>query len=128
MSNPTCPRCGATAHLSGAQFCWLCGAPLTGSQSELPKWQRPAPAKYHHVVMSRRAMSCPECGYPMAWGFRRVCRRCGAELVMVPSILHPSHMRVFVRGPRAAFYTLAGELLWLCVGLGVLALIGAALK
>jgi hypothetical protein len=64
----------------------------------------------------------------MAWGFRRVCRRCGAELVMVPSILHPSHMRVFVRGPRAAFYTLAGELLWLCVGLGVLALIGAALK
>ena len=43
MSNPTCPRCGATAHLSGAQFCGRCGAPLTGSQAEVRDSQPQAP-------------------------------------------------------------------------------------
>jgi len=125
---PICPRCGATAHLRGARFCGQCGAALNQSTADLPVWQKPAPAKYHHIVMSRRAMSCPECGYPMMWGFKKVCRQCGAQLVMVPSILHPYHMRVFVRGPSAALYTLAGELLWLAAGLAVLAAIGNALK
>jgi predicted amidophosphoribosyltransferase len=122
-----CPRCGAAAHLAGARFCGQCGASLTEAKPELPHWQRPAPPKYDHVAMSRWALSCPECGEPMRFGFRHVCRRCGAELVMVPRILHPSHVRVFVRGPRAAFYELAKELFWLLIGLGILALIGAAL-
>ena len=125
---PTCPRCGATALFPNARFCGHCGASLTAPKSALPAWQQPAPAKYDHVAMSRRAMSCPECGYPMTWGFKRVCRQCGAHLVMVPRILHPNHVRVYVAGPRAAIYGLAGELFWLAVILGAMALIGNALK
>lgn len=125
---PTCVRCGASALFPNARFCGHCGVPLGAGQSELPQWQRPAPAKYHHVVMSRIALSCPECGAPMRFGFRKVCRQCGARLVMVPRILHPNHYRVFVGGPSAALYALAGELFWFGVVLGVLALVGGALK
>ena len=74
--------------------------------------------------MSRMALSCPECGAPMRFGFRKVCRQCGARLVMVPRLLHPNHMRVFVAGPRAALYELGVDLFWLAVVLGVLAFLG----
>jgi len=77
--------------------------------------------------MSRMALSCPECGEPIRFGFRKVCRRCGAELVMVPRLLHPYHMRVYVKGPRAALAELAVEATWLVIGLAVLALIGRSL-
>lgn len=70
----TCPRCGAQAHLPGARFCGHRGASLTGAESDLPQWQRPAPAKYDHVVMSRIAPSCPECGAPMRPGEGEVTR------------------------------------------------------
>ena len=62
--------------------------------------------------MSRMALRCPECGEPMRFGFRKVCRRCGAKLVMVPRLFHLSHVRVFVAGPRAALTALvrAGKL------------------
>jgi hypothetical protein len=46
--------------------------------SEMPEWQRPVAAKYSHVAMSL-ALSCPECGEPMRFGFRKVCRRCGRK-------------------------------------------------
>ncbi|MFI5351352.1 MAG: zinc ribbon domain-containing protein [Candidatus Binatales bacterium] len=127
-SFPTCPRCGAVAHLPGARFCGQCGASLTDASTDLPEWQRPAPAKYEHVVMSRLALSCPECGYAMRFGFRRVCRRCGAKLVMVPRLLHPNHYRVYVCGPRAALAGLTVELFWFAAVIGALALIGGALK
>ncbi len=127
-SFPTCPRCGGIAHLSGARFCGHCGASLTDAKPELPAWQQPAPAKYHHVVMSRIALSCPECGQPMRFGFRRVCRRCGARLMMVPRLLHPYHVRVFVKGPRAALYELGVDLFWLAVVIVALNLTGNALK
>ena len=127
-SFPTCSRCGVTAHLPGARFCGQCGASLAGAESDLPRWQRPAPAMYHHVVMSRWALSCPECGQTMRFGFRRVCRRCGAQLVMVPRLLHPYHVRVFVKGPRAALYELGVDLFWLAVVIGAVNLIGNALK
>ena len=125
---PACPRCGAAALFPNARFCGHCGAPLTAGQSGLPDWQRPAPAKYHHVVMNRRALSCPECGYPMQWGFKKICRQCGARLVMDPRLLHPNHMRVYVAGPRAALADLAVEGSALIISLGMLALIGALLK
>ncbi len=124
---PTCPRCGAQQHHAGARFCSLCGASLTVAAPEMPAWQRPAPSNYSHIAMSRMALSCPECGEPMRFGFRKVCRRCGAELVMVPRVLHPYHMRVYVKGPRAALAELAVEATWLVIGLTVLALIGKAL-
>ena len=72
---PQCPRCGATAHLPGARFCGHCGASLEDGARELPAWQRPANARYSHVSMARIALSCPECGEPMRFGFRHVCRR-----------------------------------------------------
>jgi|GEM_PF-613060 predicted amidophosphoribosyltransferase len=125
---PSCARCGAGAHLPGARFCGHCGAPLTGAESDLPKWQRPAPAKYSHVVMSRRALSCPECGYPVSLGFKHVCRQCGARLVMVPRLFHPNHVRVYVAGPRAALADLAVEASGWLIILAVMALIGALLK
>ena len=125
---PNCTHCGASALFPNARFCGHCGAPLGGGQSDLPQWQRPAPAKYHHVVISRIALSCPECGTPMRFGFRRVCRTCGAQLVMVPRLFHPYHMRVFVKGPSAALYELGVDLFWLAVVLGVFALIGNAHK
>lgn len=64
----------------------------------------------------------------MRFGFRRVCRRCGARLVMVPRLLHPNHFRVYVRGARAALAELTVELFWLIVELSMLAVIGNALK
>ena len=124
---PNCTHCGASALFPNARFCGHCGAPLGGGQSDLPQWQRPAPAKYHHVVISRIALSCPECGTPMRFGFRRVCRTCGAQLVMVPRLFHPYHMRVFVKGPSAALTSLE-SIVWLAVVLGVFALIGNAHK
>jgi hypothetical protein len=93
----------------------------------LPRWQRPAPAKYSHVVMSRRALSCPECGCPLSLGFKRQCRQCGAQLCMVPRLFHPNHVRVYVRGPRAALADLAVEGSALVIMLAVMALIGALL-
>ncbi len=124
---PQCPRCGATAHLPGARFCGHCGASLEDGAHELPAWQRPASARYSHVSMARIALSCPECGEPMRFGFRHVCRRCGAQLVMVPRLLHPSHVRIYVAGPRAAFADLAVEGFWLIVNLAVLGAIVALL-
>ncbi len=124
----SCPRCGAAALFYNAPFCGHCGASLADDPGNLPRWQRPATAKYSHVVMSRRAMSCPECGYPMTWGFKRVCRQCGAHLVMVPRLLHPNHVRVYVAGPRAALADLAVEGSALLIMLAVMAAIGALLK
>jgi hypothetical protein len=72
--------------VTGARFCGLCGARLGGEPFDLPQWQRPAPAKYRYVVMNRIALNCPGCG---------------AELVMIPRLLHPNHMRVYVKGLRA---------------------------
>jgi predicted amidophosphoribosyltransferase len=95
---PGCSHCGAAVHHIDARFCSHCGASVIESQSALPAWQRPVPAKYSHVPMPRIALSCPECGEPMRFGFRKVCRRCGAELVMVPRLFHPYHMRVYVKG------------------------------
>ncbi len=119
---PSCPRCGAAALFPNARFCGHCGASLAETKSELPEWQRPAPARYSHVSMARMALSCPECGEPMRFGFRHVCRRCGARLVMVPRLFHPNHFRVYVAGPRAALADLAVELVgWIIV----LAVVGA---
>ena len=123
-----CSRCGSVKHAADARFCGHCGASLSDSGSELPTWQRPTPARYSHVAMSRMALSCPECGEPMRFGFRKVCRRCGAKLVMVPRLLHPYHVRVYVKGPRAALAELGVELFWFAVIIGVLALIGRAHK
>ncbi len=128
LAQTNCARCGASALFPNARFCGHCGAPLTGGRSGLPDWQRPAPAKYHHVVMNRRAHSCPECGFPMQWGFKKICRQCGARLVMVPRLLHPNHLRVYVAGPRAALTGLAVDGAALIIALGVMALIGALLK
>jgi len=64
----------------------------------------------------------------MTWGFKKVCRQCGAQLVMLPSILHPYHMKVFVRGPSAALYELAGYAVWLAIGLGVLHVLATLVK
>ncbi len=123
-----CSRCGAIAYHTDARFCSHCGAALDADESALPHWQQPAPARYSHIVMSRMALSCPECGYAMRFGFRRVCRQCGAKLVMVPRLLHPNHYRVYVCGPRAALAGLTVELFWLAAIVGALALIGGALK
>ena len=123
-----CSRCGSVKHAADARFCSQCGASLSAGSAEPPSWQRPAPAKYSHVAMSRMALSCPECGEPMRFGFRKVCRRCGAELVMVPRLFHPYHVRVYVKGPRAALAELGVELFWFAVIIGVLALIGRAHK
>src|SRR6266851_7415161 len=117
-SFPACSRCGASAHLPDARFCGHCGAALSNGAAALPAWQWPPPAKYDHIAMSRMALSCPECGEPMRFGFRKICRRCGAELVMVPRLLHPYHVRVYVKGPRAALATLAVEAAWLFGSLG----------
>ncbi|HEY6419276.1 MAG TPA: zinc ribbon domain-containing protein [Candidatus Binataceae bacterium] len=122
-TSPTCPRCGAAALFSNARFCGHCGAPLTGGQSGLPEWQRPATAKYQHVVMSRMALSCPECGYAMRFGFRKVCRRCGAKLVMVPRLFHVNHVRIYVAGPRAAFTALVVECVHWVIAIAALTLI-----
>jgi predicted amidophosphoribosyltransferase len=118
-----CPRCGAATHAAGARFCGHCGARLDADASGLPEWQRPAPAKYNHVVMSRIALSCPECGEPMRFGFRKVCRRCGAKLVMVPRLLHVNHVRVYVAGPRAAFTALGVEAVHWAIAIAALALL-----
>ena len=123
---PSCSRCGAVALFSNARFCGHCGAPLTGGHSDLPEWQRPASAKYQHVVMSRIALSCPECGYPMRFGFRKVCRQCGAKLVMVPRLFHVNHVRVYVAGPRAAFTALGVECVHWAIAIGVLVLLAKA--
>lgn len=125
---PTCPRCGAATHLPDARFCGHCGASLTDAKPELPAWQRPWPPRYSHVSMPRMALSCPECGEPMRFGFRKVCRRCGARLVMVPRLLHPNHYRVFVAGPHAALAELMVEVFWFGVAIGVLMLVSDALK
>jgi len=125
---PVCPRCGAASHLADARFCGYCGTNLAEAKPGLPRWQQPKPAKYSHVSMARLALSCPECGEPMRFGFRRVCRRCGARLVMVPRLLHPNHFRVYVAGPRAALADLAVEGFWLLVTLAVLAAIGSLMR
>lgn len=62
----------------------------------------------------------------MRYGFRKICRRCGAELVMVPRLFHPFHVKVYVRGPSAALAGLGVRLFWIAAILGVLALIDKA--
>lgn len=63
----------------------------------------------------------------MRFGFRHVCRRCGARLVMVPRLLRPNHVRVYVAGPRAALADLAVDVFWLAVGIAALAALGTIL-
>lgn len=121
MSEPrACPRCGAAPDISGARFCGRCGAPLAA-----------APRRYHgppHLKLKGRpAFSCPECGAPMRLGFRHVCRNCGAELCAVPMVFHPSHVRVYVKGLRAAGAMLIYDIVWYAIVLGALALIGTAI-
>lgn len=123
-----CPSCGAQSLHAGVRFCSHCGANLTDAKDDLPAWQHPVPAKYSHVVLNRKALSCPECGYPISLGFKHMCRRCGARLVMVPHLFHPNHVRVYVAGPRAALADLAVEGSALIIMLAVMALIGALLK
>jgi len=90
---------------------------------EMPRWQRPAPAHYAHIAMSRIAPSCPQWAEPMRFGFQKVCRRCGAKLVMVSRLLHLNHYRVYVAGPRAALTGLLVEGFHLAIILTALGLI-----
>ena len=122
-----CPRCGAAALFPDARYCGHCGAALADAETDSPARRRLAAAQYSHVAMRRIALSCPECGEPMRFGFRHVCRRCGARLVMVPRLLHPNHVRVYVAGPRAALADLAVDGFWLAVGIAALAALGAIL-
>jgi hypothetical protein len=78
--------------------------------------------------MSRIALSCPECGEPMRFGFRKVCRRCGARLVMIPRLLHPNHFRVYVAGPRAALVNVTIEVFWFAVSMAVLYVIAKLIR
>ncbi len=119
----SCPQCGARADLRRARFCSECGAQLTSGESSLPSGQRPEAAKYQHVSMRRVALSCPECGYAMSFGFRTVCQHCGAELVMIPRLLDWNHVRVYVTGPRAALTALVVEGIHLAILFAMLALI-----
>ncbi len=118
-----CPSCGATAHLPSSGFCSQCGAQLASAESSSPSLQPLAPAKYQHVSMRRIALSCPECGDAMSFSFRKVCRRCGAELVMIPRLLDWNHVRVYVKGPRAVLTALVVEAVHLAVLFALLALI-----
>jgi predicted amidophosphoribosyltransferase len=126
--NPICPHCGATAHLASARFCSHCGTGLIDRASAMAGWQRPTPARYSHIVMSRIALSCPDCGEPMRFGFRKICRRCGAALVMIPRLLHPNHFRVYVGGPRAALAGLMVEGFWFAILLAVLCVISRLIR
>jgi hypothetical protein len=76
--------------------------------------------------MPRMALSCPECGYTMRFGFRKVCRQCGAKLVMVPRLFHPYHVRVYVAGPTAALTALAVGVIHLAIVLAALVLLAKA--
>lgn len=127
LAAAACPRCGAAALFPDARYCGHCGASLTGAEPDAAARRQPATARYSHVAMRRIALSCPECGEPMRFGFRRVCRRCGARLVMVPRLLHPNHVRVYVAGPRAALADLAVDVFWLAVVIAALAALGAIL-
>ncbi len=64
----------------------------------------------------------------MRFGFRHVCRNCGAELCLLPMVFHPNHMRVYVKGFRAAGEMLLYDIVWYSIGIGVLALISLGLK
>ena len=59
----------------------------------------------------------------MRFGFRKVCRRCGAQLVMVPRLFHPYYVKVYVRGPRAALAELTVDSFWVVALLGLLMLL-----
>jgi ribosomal protein L37E len=121
VSDPhVCPRCGAAPDISSARFCGHCGAPLTAA---LRRYHGPP----HLKLKGRPSFSCPECGEPMRLGFRHVCRNCGAELCMVPMVFHPNHVRVYVKGLRAAGAMLIYDIVWYAIVLGALALIGAAM-
>lgn len=126
-ASAVCPRCGAAALFPGARYCGHCGAPLADAETDPAARHRPTAGRFSHVAMRRIALSCPECGEPMRFGFRRVCRRCGARLVMVPRLLHPNHVRVYVAGPRAALADLAVDVFWLAVVIAALAALGAIL-
>jgi len=67
------------------------------------------------------ALSCPECGEPARFSLSRVCPRCSAWLVMVPRLLHPNQLRVYVEGPRAALIDFMVEAFWLMISLAALA-------
>lgn len=62
----------------------------------------------------------------MRLGFRHACRNCGAELCLVPMVFHSNHVRVYVKGMRAAGAMLIYDIVWYAIVLGALALIGAA--
>jgi hypothetical protein len=62
----------------------------------------------------------------MRYGFRKICRRCGANLVLVPRLFHSSHVRVFVAGPRAALAELTVTVIQFAIAIAVLALLGKA--
>jgi predicted amidophosphoribosyltransferase len=117
---PSCARCGATARSSSAQFCRTCGDKLSRRVGNLTDWQRHAPAKGKVVSMKQHVLSCPECGEPMRYAFRKVCRQCGANLVMMPQRFHWNHMRVFVQGPRATLYTFTSLVIYLAFAFAVL--------
>jgi len=72
------------------------------------------------------ALSCPECGEPMRFGFRKVCRRCGAKLVMVPRLFHPYHVQVYVAGPTAALTALTVEGIHLAILIAAFVLLAKA--
>ncbi len=120
---PTCPSCGLTRHLPSAGFCSQCGDALTSAETRLAPLQPPAPAKYQHVSMRRIALRCPECGEAMSFSFRKVCRACGAELVMIPRLLDWNHVRVYLKAPRAALTALVVEGVHLAILFALLALI-----
>ena len=74
--------------------------------------------------MKRLVLSCPECGEPMPYAFQKVCRRCGAKLIMVPQRFHWKRLRVFVQGPQATLYAFTTLVMYLTVVCAVLLVIG----
>jgi predicted amidophosphoribosyltransferase len=145
---PTCPRCCATALSLTALFCRHCGASLTeagtdhthtfiarvrsyfawdaAARGEPPAPPQPRPEKYDDVSTPPMALSCPECGYAMSFGFRDVCRQCGARLVMVPRLLHWNHYEVYVAGPSAAAAALQVKAIKLAVLIAAFVLLAKA--
>ena len=123
---PNCPRCGAAPRFSNARFCGHCGAGLADAGSQLPSWQRPAAARYSRITIPRMALSCPECGYGMRFGFRHVCRQCGARLVMVRASCIPITTGCLSADRRRRSTSWPAILFWFAVVLGMLALIGGA--
>jgi hypothetical protein len=114
-------RAAALPHVPLApSFVALAATNFPGEWGNLTDWQRHAPAKGKVVSMKQHVLSCPECGEPMRYAFRKVCRQCGANLVMMPQRFHWNHMRVFVQGPRATLYTFTSLVIYLAFAFAVL--------